>query len=99
MLDFPTLLQIFWTSLANSTYAVLLAAAFALVLKVVKVWNFAQAGLMGIAYYTMYAGIHSLGWPGYAALVLGAVAAIVAALLMEVFAFETFRRRHAPPLT
>ena len=99
MLDFQTLLQIFWTGLANSTYAVLLAAAFALVLKVVKVWNFAQAGLMGIAYYTMYLAIQKFGWPGYAALVLGAGAAIVAALAMEVFALQTFRRRHSPPLT
>jgi len=99
MLDFQTLLQIFWTGLANSTYAVLLAAAFALVLKVVKVWNFAQAGLMGIAYYTMYLAIQKLGWPGYAALALGAGAAIVAALAMEVFGLQTFRRRHSPPLT
>src|SRR3546814_1925011 len=53
----------------------ILAAAFALVLKVVKVWNFAQAGLMGIAYYTMYLAIQKLGWPGYAAFVLGAAAA------------------------
>jgi len=99
MLDFQTLLQIFWTGLANSTYAVLLAAAFALVLKVVKVWNFAQAGLMGIAYYTMYLAIQKLGWPGYAAFALGAAAAIAAALAMEVYGLQTFRRRHSPPLT
>src|SRR3546814_1968202 len=77
----------------------ILAAAFALVLKVVKVWNFAQAGLMGIAYYTMYLAIQKLGWPGYAAFVLGAAAAIAAALAMEVFGLQTFRRRHSPPLT
>ena len=99
MLDFQTLLQILWTGLANSTYAVLLAAAFALVLKVVKVWNFAQAGLMGIAYYTMYMAIQHWAWPAYAALFLGAGAAIVAALAMEVFGLQTFRRRHSPPLT
>lgn len=99
MLDFQTLMQIFWTGLANSSYAVLLAAAFALVLKVVKVWNFAQAGMMGIAYYTMYAAIQKFGLPGSVALLLGALAAIAAALAMEVFGLQTFRRRHSPPLT
>jgi branched-chain amino acid transport system permease protein len=99
MLDFQTLMQIFWTGLANSSYTVLLAAAFALVLKVVKVWNFAQAGMMGIAYYTMYAAIQKFGLPGSVALLLGALAAIAAALAMEVFGLQTFRRRHSPPLT
>ena len=99
MLDFQTLMQIFWTGLANSSYAVLLAAAFALVLKVVKVWNFAQAGMMGIAYYMMYAAIQKFGLPGSVALLLGALAAIAAALAMEVFGLQTFRRRHSPPLT
>ncbi|WP_187394892.1 branched-chain amino acid ABC transporter permease [Pigmentiphaga aceris] len=99
MLDIQTLLQIFWTGLANSSYAVLLAAAFALVLKVVKVWNFAQAGLMGIAYYTMYAAIQKFGLPAPVAIALGAAAAIAAALAMEVWGLQTFRRRHSPPLT
>jgi branched-chain amino acid transport system permease protein len=99
MLDLQTLLQIFWTGLASSSYAVLFAAAFALVLKVVKVWNFAQAGLMGIAYYSMYAAIHGLGLPPWAALLAGTAVVILAALAMEVFALDVFRRRHSPPLT
>jgi branched-chain amino acid transport system permease protein len=99
MLDFQTFLQILWTGLANSSYAVLLAAAFALVLKVVKVWNFAQAGIMGIAYYAMYLAVQKLGWPGYAALALGVAAATAAALALEVFGLQTFRKRHSPPLT
>ena len=45
------LLQIIWTGLAASTYAVLFAVAFSLVLKVVKVWNFAQAGIMALSGY------------------------------------------------
>jgi len=99
MLDVQTLLQIFWTGLANATVAVLLAAAFALVLKVVKVWNFAQAGLMGIAYYTMVMAIQTFGWSELAALPLGVAASMAAALVMEMFGLQTLRRRHSPPLT
>ncbi|WP_144631614.1 branched-chain amino acid ABC transporter permease [Bordetella genomosp. 13] len=99
MLDFQTLLQIGWTGLANASYAVLLAAAFSLVLRVVKVWNFAQAGLMGIAYYTMYAAINKLGLPTWAVLACGAASAIIAALAMETLGLQTFRRRNSPPLT
>lgn len=99
MLDPQILLQIFWTGLANSTYAVLLAAAFALVLKVVKVWNFAQAGLMGISFYVMYYVMQKLGGPSYLAMAVAAAVTIAAALAMEVFGLQTFRRRRSPPLT
>jgi branched-subunit amino acid ABC-type transport system permease component len=99
MVDIGTLLQILWTGLATATYGVLLAAAFSLVLKVVKVWNFAQAGLMGIAYYAMYVAIHKLGWPAAAGVVLSLAVTIAAALAMEVYGLRTFRRRKSPALT
>lgn len=99
MVDVNTLLQILWTSLATATYGVLLAAAFSLVLKVVKVWNFAQAGMMGIAYYTMYVVIYKMGWPALIGVAISLAVTITAALAMEVYGLQTFRRRNSPSLT
>ena len=50
MIEPVILLQILWTGIAMSSYYVLLTVAFALTLKVEKLWNFAQAGLMGVAF-------------------------------------------------
>ncbi|MDM0070637.1 branched-chain amino acid ABC transporter permease [Variovorax sp. J31P207] len=99
MVDIHTLLQIFWTGISTATYGVLLAAAFSLVLKVVKVWNFAQAGMMGIAYYTMYLAIQRFGLPAPVGIAAGLAVTIAAALAMEVYGLQTFRRRHSPSLT
>lgn len=99
MVDTTTLLQILWTGLATASYGVLLAAAFSLVLKVVKVWNFAQAGLMGIAYYAMYVIVHYLGWPLPVGVAVSLCVTVAAALAMEVYALRTFRRRKSPSLT
>lgn len=99
MVDINTLLQILWTSLATATYGVLLACAFSLVLKVVKIWNFAQAGMMGIAYYTLYVAIYKMGWPALGGVAISLALTIAAALAMEVFGLQTFRRRNSPPLT
>jgi branched-chain amino acid transport system permease protein len=99
MVDVNTLLQIFWTGLATATYGVLLAAAFSLVLKVVKVWNFAQAGMMGIAFYTMYVVIYKMGWPAMIGVAISLAVTIAAALVMEVYGLQTFRRRNSPSLT
>ena len=83
MVDFQTLLQIAWTGLATATYGILLAAAFSLVLKVVKVWNFAQAGMMGIAFYVMYFVAQKLALPMGVAIACGLAVTIAAALAME----------------
>ncbi len=48
--DLTLYTQIVWTSLANSSYQVLFAVAFALVLKVLGIWNFAQPALMAISF-------------------------------------------------
>jgi branched-subunit amino acid ABC-type transport system permease component len=40
----PILAQIFWTGFANAAYYVLFTIAFALIVKVVQLWNFAQVG-------------------------------------------------------
>lgn len=92
------MLQILWTGLSTSTYAVLFAAAFALVLKVVKVWNFAQAGMMGVAFYSMYFVVHKLGLPIYAALAIGLSCTIATAMILEIYGLETFRKRNSPNL-
>ena len=99
MTDLSIILQILWTGLATSSYIVLFSIAFALVLKVVKVWNFAQAGLMGISFYAMYAAIEWLRWPAAAAILLGLVLTIVAGIAMEVFGLHTLRQRKSPNLT
>lgn len=99
MADFQTLLQIAWTGIATATYGILLAAAFSLVLKVVKVWNFAQAGMMGIAFYTMYFAVQKLSLPVGVAIACGLAVTTAAALAMEVYGLQTFRRRHSPSLT
>ncbi len=99
MVDTSTLLQILWTGVATATYGVLLASAFSLVLKVVKVWNFAQAGLMGIAYYSMYVVIYKMGWPAFAGIAISLAITAGAGLAMEIWGLQTFRRRKSPSLT
>ena len=51
MFTWTTIAQILWTSFATASYYVLFAVAFSLVLKVNGVFNFAQAGLMTVAFY------------------------------------------------
>jgi len=99
MVDFTTFFQILWTGLATATYGILLASAFSLVLKVVKVWNFAQAGMMGIAYYAMYVVIYKMGWPALIGVAVSLAVTLVAAMAMEVYGLRIFRRRNSPSLT
>ena len=54
MYDSTILAQILWTSTAAAGFQVLFTIAFALVLKVNKIWNFTQPALMGVAFYAMY---------------------------------------------
>ncbi|MDQ2763533.1 MAG: branched-chain amino acid ABC transporter permease, partial [Pseudomonadota bacterium] len=98
MTDPIILLQILWTGIAMSSYFVLFTVAFALTLKVEKLWNFAQAGLMGIAFYAMFYLLNSARWPvwlgvGTAVLLTGAVT-----VALEVWAIEVLRRRHSSGL-
>ena len=53
MFDLVIIGQIVWTSLATTSYFVLFAVAFALVLKVNRLFNFAQAATMNIAFYRL----------------------------------------------
>jgi branched-chain amino acid transport system permease protein len=93
------LLQLAWTGFATSSYYALFAAAFSLVLKVNRVWNFAQAGVMVFAYFSIFAGLRWLGLPTFAAISLGLVVSMAVSWLLEDFGFRILRQRHSPLLT
>jgi len=99
MIDTAILLQILWTGIAMSSYFVLLTIAFALTLKVEKLWNFAQAGLMGIAFFTMFTTVNTLGLPGWAGLAIGIAVTMAAAIALETGAIAVLRARHSSGLT
>lgn len=98
MFDLPILLQIGWTSVATSTYYVLFALAFALTLKVAQVWNFAQAGTMGLAFYAMFAALLGWGWPHAAGFAFGLAVAVAASAAVEVWGYRVLRRRRSSAL-
>lgn len=99
MMDATIFLQIAWSSVAGSSFFVLVSVAFALYLKVTTYWNFAQAAQIGIAFYVLYLLVRVLGWPEWAA--LAATFAVVAGfgLALEVWGFRVLRRRNSPHLT
>jgi branched-subunit amino acid ABC-type transport system permease component len=99
VIDISILLQIIWTGLAASTYGVLFAVAFSLVLKVVKVWNFAQAGIMALSFYVMYAAHSKLGLPLLPSVGVGLAATMAASVFMDTYGLQTLRARNSPNLT
>lgn len=98
MYDFAVISQILWTSLATSTYFVLFALAFALVLKVNKVFNFAQAGMMTVAFYSAYVAVGLSGLPGAVGVVAAVVGGVATSVLFEKFGFSVLRKRRASPM-
>ena len=95
MFDFAVVSQILWTSFATSSYFVLFAVAFALVLKVNKVFNFAQAGVMTCGFYAAYVGVRMLNLPGYAGFMLGIAGGVAMSFVLEYFGFAVLRQRKA----
>ena len=93
------LLQILWTGAVTSLSLVLLTVAFSLTQKVTGLWNFAQAGFMGLAFYAMYFVLNTLEWPLWAAAAAGVVAASGAGLLTEIFGLDVLRARKSGNLT
>jgi branched-chain amino acid transport system permease protein len=93
MQDTTIILQILWTSLATSTYYVLFAVAFALVLKVTRLFNFAQAAVMTIAFYTAFIAVQWLEWPAWAAFLLMIFMTLAASYALERIGFEALRQR------
>lgn len=98
MFNLATVAQILWTSLATSSYYVMFAVAFALVLKVNGVFNFAQAGLMTIAFYTAHGLVAGLGAGGAVAFVIALGATMGSAWVLERLGFDTLRRNNASPM-
>ena len=93
MLDATIILQILWTSLATSSYYVLFAVAFALVLKVTRLFNFAQAAIMTIAFYAAFVAVQWLEWPAWAAFAAMMAATLAASYGLERIGFEALRKR------
>lgn len=92
------LLQLLWTGLATSTYLALFAMAFAIVVKVNQVWNFAQAGMMSVGFFTMYVCVR-VGLPTILSVLLGCLACVVFALALERYGFQILRQRNSAKLT
>ena len=99
MFDRHVLLQVLWTSIASASFQVLLTIAFALVLKVTKIWNFTQPALMGVAFYTMFVAINWLGMPLPIAILIGFLATATLGLVIEHAAFSTLRARGSESIT
>jgi branched-chain amino acid transport system permease protein len=93
------LAQILWTGIATSAPYVLMTVGFALTLKVSGLWNFAHAGLMAIAFYTMFFAIDGLGLPTVVAVLSGVVVTGIASLLIEVYGLQVLRDRGSGNLT
>ncbi|MFO1027775.1 MAG: branched-chain amino acid ABC transporter permease [Acetobacteraceae bacterium] len=98
MTDPVILLQILWTGIAMSSYFVLFTVAFALTLKVEKLWNFAQAGLMGIAFYTLFWTLNAGQWPVWAGIAASLVFTSAVTIGTEIWAIDVLRRRHSSGL-
>ena len=98
MFTWTTIAQILWTSFATASYYVLFAVAFSLVLKVNGVFNFAQAGLMTVAFYAAHASIAWGGLGGPMSFAAALAATLVGAWGLEHFGFATMRRNQASPM-
>jgi branched-chain amino acid transport system permease protein len=99
MLTWGILGQLLWTGFAAATYYCLFAVAFSLVLKVNKIWNFAQAGVMVFAYYSLLVAFRHWGLPLVPALVFGLLITLAVSLALERCAFMVFRDRNSSILT
>ena len=91
--------QLLWTGFAAATYYCLFAVAFALVLKVNKIWNFAQAGVMVFSYYALLAAFRGWGLPLLPSLAFGFAVTLAVSLALERCAFMVFRDRNSSILT
>ena len=99
MLSWDIIGQLVWTGLASSTYYCLFAIAFALMLKVNRVWNFGQAGMMVVAYFSMFVAFRVLGLSPALGILIGAAVTIAFSLAIEWFGFRVLRARNSSVLT
>jgi len=99
MTDPIVLLQILWTGTVTAASLVLLTVAFSLTQKVTGLWNFAQAGFMGVAFYTMLFVLNDLGLPLVVALAAGAALTAGIGVFTEAYGLDTLRARRSGNLT
>ena len=100
MLNDPVLLlQILWTGAATASSYVLLTVGFSLSQKVTGLWNFAQAGFMGVAFFAMYFALNDLGWPLALALPFAAACTVAISVATEAWGLDVLRARHSAHLT
>jgi len=97
--DPALLLQVLWTGTVTASSYVLLTVGFSLTQKVTGLWNFAQAGFMGIAFYAMYFALNHLGLPLLLAFPFACACTIIAALVTEAWGLNVLRARHSSHLT
>src|SRR3569833_2508403 len=90
--------QILWTSLATTSYLVLFAVAFALVLKVNGIFNFTQAAAMTVAFYAAFACVQLLKLPGWVGFCVSILATLAISWVIETFGFAVLRRKRASSL-
>ena len=98
MYDRTIIVQILWTSVASSSFQVLFTIAFAIVLKVTKIWNFTQPAMMGIAFYTMFTCASLLEMPLALAVFAALLTTAATAYAIEKYGFVTLRRRKSAPI-
>ena len=99
MTDPLVLLQILWTGAATSSIFVLLTVAFSLTQKVTGLWNFAQAGFMGIAFYAMFYVLNDLQMPLHRGSGgRGGICAAAAGVLTEICGLDILRARRSGSL-
>lgn len=98
MLDPLIIGQILWTSLATTSYYVLFAVAFALVLKVNGIFNFTQAGAMTVGFYAAYSVVRLAEGPAWLGLAAAILACLAFSWLVERYGFAVLRRRKASML-
>ncbi len=99
MTDPIVLLQILWTGAVTASSYVLLTVAFSLTQKVTGLWNFAQAGTMGIAFYAMYFLLNDLSQPLFVALPGAAFLAAAVGMATEAWGLDVLRARRSGNLT
>jgi branched-subunit amino acid ABC-type transport system permease component len=95
MLSIAVIAQILWTSFATASYFVLSALAFAIVLKVNRLFNFAQAAVMTVAFYASYTAVGLLGLSGWAGFLAALAASLALSAVLEIVGFRVLRRQGA----
>ncbi len=95
MLSTGIIAQILWTSFATTSYFVLSALSFAIILKVNRLFNFAQAAVMTVAFYTAYTVVGVSGLPGWVGFLTALVASLALSATLEIVGFRVLRRRGA----